>query len=95
MIPTTGDNRPGRIFLAKPEREHRKREKWGRLASDLLKKELRAKGLRYADLAKLLTADGTPESEANLKNKLSRGTFTAAYLLQCLHVIGSGVIIDE
>lgn len=42
----------------------------------------------YRDLAEKLTADGTPESERNLANKISRGAFTAAFLMQCLAVIG-------
>ena len=38
-----------------------------------------------ADLAAL----GVREDEKNVRNKLSRGKFTAAYLLQCLEAIGA------
>jgi hypothetical protein len=31
---------------------------------------------------------GIDEKEVNVRNKLSRGKFTAAYFLQCLEAIG-------
>jgi len=58
-------------------------------AKNLLKAELKRKGLTYADLAEKLTVMGIPETERNLNNKISRGGFTAAFLLQCLEAIGS------
>jgi hypothetical protein len=36
-----------------------------------------------------LAALGVAEDEKNVRNKLSRGKFTAAYLLQCLEAIGA------
>jgi len=41
----------------------------------------------YADLVKLLADIEVKETEANLRNKVSRGSFTAAFLLQCLTVM--------
>jgi Domain of unknown function (DUF6471) len=61
---------------------------WQGHAKGLLKAELKRKGITYKDLANRLTALGTPESEANLANKISRGGFSAAFLLQCLHAMG-------
>lgn len=58
-------------------------------AKNLLKAELKRKGLSYAQLAEKLTAMGIPETERNLNNKISRGGFTAAFFLQCLEAIGS------
>ena len=37
-------------------------------------------------------AIGVEEKEVNIRNKLSRGKFTAAFLLQCLKSIGSETI---
>lgn len=54
----------------------------------LLKAELKRRGLTYADLARLLAERGMPESEANLRNKISRGSFTAAFLFECLMAMG-------
>ena len=46
------------------------------------------KNLSYADLVKALDVAGVKESEANLRNKVSRGSFTAAFLFQCLNAMG-------
>ncbi len=35
---------------------------------------------------------GVSENERNLNNKISRGGFTAAFLLQCLTAIGAGSV---
>lgn len=56
-------------------------------AANLLKAELKRKGVTYAGLVEKLAAIGVDEKEANVRNKLSRGKFTAAFLLQCLAAI--------
>ena len=61
---------------------------WAERAKGLLKAELKRRNVGYRELADKLTADGSPESERNLANKISRGGFTAAFFLQCLTVIG-------
>lgn len=58
-------------------------------AKNLLKGELKLRGITYAQLADRLAANGVPENERNLNNKISRGGFTAAFLLQCLEAIGA------
>lgn len=62
------------------------------LAANLLKAELKRKGVTYAQLVDKLAAIGVDEKEVNVRNKLSRGKFTAAFLLQCLTAIGSETI---
>lgn len=57
-------------------------------AKNLLKAELKRKGVTYAQLAEKLSAMDIHETERNLNNKISRGGFTAAFLLQCLQAIG-------
>jgi hypothetical protein len=57
-------------------------------AKNLLKGELKRKGVTYAQLAEKLAAIGVRETDRNLNNKISRGGFTAAFLIQCLEVIG-------
>jgi Domain of unknown function (DUF6471) len=54
----------------------------------ILKAELKRRGMTYADLVERLAQQGVAESEANLRNKISRGSFTAAFFLQCLVAIG-------
>ena len=58
-------------------------------AKNLLKGELKRRGVTYAQLAEKLAAIGVVENERNLNNKISRGGFTAAFLLQCLVAIGA------
>lgn len=61
---------------------------WAERAKNLLKAELKRRGVGYRELAEKLTAQGTPETERNLANKISRGGFTAAFFIQCLVAIG-------
>ncbi len=58
------------------------------LTKNLLKAELKRKGVTYAQLAERLAEIGVHENERNLNNKISRGGFTAAFLLECLEAIG-------
>ena len=57
-------------------------------AKNLLKAELKRRGVTYAGLAEKLAGIGVSENERNLNNKISRGGFTAAFLLQCLQAVG-------
>ena len=61
---------------------------WNERAANLLKSDLKRHGVTYAQLVEKLAKIGVEEKEVNVRNKLSRGTFTAAYLLQCLEAIG-------
>ena len=55
---------------------------------NLLKGELKRRGITYAQLAAKLADIGVQETERNLNNKISRGGFTAAFLVECLEAIG-------
>ena len=57
-------------------------------AKNLLKGELKRRGVTYAGLVEKLAGLGVTETERNLANKISRGGFTAAFLIQCLEAIG-------
>ncbi|WP_284164681.1 DUF6471 domain-containing protein [Frigidibacter sp. SD6-1] len=65
---------------------------WETKAANLLKAELKRKGVTYAQLVEKLAAMGIEEKEVNVRNKLSRGKFTAAFLLQCLSALGSSLL---
>lgn len=58
-------------------------------AKNILKAELKRRGLTYRELAERLTNLGSPESERNLTNKISRGSFTTAFFIMCMDAIGS------
>jgi hypothetical protein len=62
---------------------------WEAKAANLLKSELKRKGMTYGQLVEKLREIGVDDKEVNVRNKLSRGKFTAAFLLQCLTAIGS------
>jgi hypothetical protein len=62
---------------------------WTLKAKNLLKAELKRRGVSYRELAEKLTAIGIPETERNIANKISRGGFTAAFMLQCMAAIGA------
>lgn len=62
---------------------------WEAKAANLLKAELKRKGITYAVLVDRLASIGIDDKEVNVRNKLSRGKFTAAFFLQCLEAIGS------
>ena len=61
---------------------------WAEEAKSVLKAELKRRNVGYRELAERLTAMGTPETDRNITNKISRGGFTAAFFLQCLSAIG-------
>jgi hypothetical protein len=65
-------------------------------AKNLLKGELKRRGVTYGQLVEKLAAIGVHDTERNLNNKISRGGFTAAFMLQCLVAIGvrSVVLIE-
>lgn len=62
---------------------------WEIQAANLLKSELKRKGVTYAQLVEKLADIGINEKEVNVANKLSRGKFSAAFMLQCLTAIGT------
>jgi len=61
-------------------------------AKNLLKGALKSKAVTYAQLAERLGAMGIHETERNLTNKISRGGFSAAFLIQCLTAIGASSV---
>jgi hypothetical protein len=67
-------------------------EAWQARARNLLKRELAGKGIKYRDLVERLAKIGVNETEQNIANKLSRGGFSAVFLLQCLDAIGCKTI---
>jgi len=53
-----------------------------------LKEKLKRKKVDYKELANRSTEDGTVETEASVTNKISRGTFSAVFMIRCLGAIG-------
>ena len=57
---------------------------WVAYTKVLLRGEMVRRGINYKGLVEKLAAIGVQETEANLRNKISRGGFTAAFFIQCL-----------
>jgi hypothetical protein len=62
---------------------------WEARVKSLLKAELKRRNVSYLQLVEMLKAIGVVDSEPNVRNKLSRGKFTAVFLIQCLEAIGA------
>lgn len=63
-------------------------KEWEDKVKRLLKAELARKGITYAQLVGKLADVGVMDSEPNIRNKISRGKFTAVFLIQCLEAVG-------
>ncbi|WP_421936921.1 DUF6471 domain-containing protein [Phenylobacterium sp.] len=61
---------------------------WVAKTKGLLRGEMVKRGVSYAGLVEKLAAIGVKETEANLRNKISRGGFTGSFLVQCLTAMG-------
>jgi len=61
---------------------------WDKHVSAVLKAQLKLHNVSYAELAARLTARGILANEESVTNKLSRGSFSATFLFQCLHALG-------
>lgn len=65
------------------------RTDWEAKARGIIRAEMARQGVTYAQLVERLAAIGVVEDERNLRNKVSRGKFTAAFLLQVCDALGT------
>jgi hypothetical protein len=61
---------------------------WQAQAKGLIRAELARRNLSYKELAERLAQIGVTESERNLSNKINRGSFSVAFLLQVMSALG-------
>lgn len=61
---------------------------WEAKVKGLLKAELKRRDITYQQLVEKLAGMGIMETPENIANKISRGKFTAVFLVQCLEAIG-------
>lgn len=61
---------------------------WNKLASSMLKAELKRRDIGYEKLTVLLEKIGVQETHSSILNKMSRGTFQFSFFLQCAAAIG-------
>ena len=62
---------------------------WQSKVKGILKSELKRRNVSYKDLVEKLATVGVNETEPNIRTKISRGGFTAVFLVQCLEAIGA------
>jgi len=61
-------------------------------AKRLLRAEMVKRGVTYEQLSEKLRELGVEDTAVNIRNKVARGKFMAAFLLQCLQAIGVQVL---
>ncbi len=61
---------------------------WENEARRIVRVELVSRSLTYAKLATRLKKAGIEETERSIANKMSRGTFSFVFFLQCMKVMG-------
>jgi hypothetical protein len=68
---------------------------WNEKVKRLLKSELVKRGISNYELVARLQAIGVEETKSSVESKISRGTFSAVFLLQCLKAIGCKNFVPE
>lgn len=61
---------------------------WERLTKNMLRAEMMRRGVSYDALVEKLAAIGVDENTLNLRNKVARGRFSAAFFTQCMVALG-------
>ncbi|SFI02876.1 hypothetical protein SAMN04515618_10881 [Collimonas sp. OK307] len=62
---------------------------WNKEARRVLRFEMKIREIGYKELLKRLNSiDVTNETERSIASKVSRGTFSAAFFLQCMRAMG-------
>jgi len=61
-------------------------------AKKALRDAMDAQGVGYDELAAKLRKKGVEISDGGLENKIARGTFTAAFLIQCMDALGVRIV---
>ena len=83
----------GDVLLTEKSGGADKRE-WQERVKRALRSELTRAGVSYDELSRRLKARGFQDiAPQNLMNKVSRGTFSAVFLFQCMAAIGRNVLL--
>ncbi len=63
-------------------------ETWNEKASNILKSILTRRNVKYYELAIKLKEMGIEETQGSISNKISRGTFSFTFFMQCMEALG-------
>ena len=61
---------------------------WEELVKNMLRAEMMRRGISYTTLVERLAEIGIDDNELNLRNKVSRGRFSAVFFMQCMLAVG-------
>lgn len=62
-------------------------EDWNQRATAILKSILTRRNIKYHELADRLKILGVEETQSSISNKISRGTFSFTFFLQCMEAL--------
>ena len=63
-------------------------ETWNEKATNILKSILTRRNVKYYELAIKLKEMGIEETQGSISNKISRGTFSFTFFMQCMEALG-------
>ncbi|WP_323588474.1 DUF6471 domain-containing protein [Aliarcobacter butzleri] len=63
-------------------------ETWNEKATNILKSILTRRNIKYYELAIKLKEMGIEETQGSISNKISRGTFSFTFFMQCMEALG-------
>lgn len=72
--------------------EHKGTTDWNKEARRVLRFEMQKRGLRYKELLSRLERLGVEETERSIISKVSRGTFSMAFFLQCMSAMDAKTV---
>jgi len=78
------------VHLSTMERQMPEQSEWETKAANILKSQLKLRGLSYAQISQMIG-----DKEPNVRNKLSRGKFSAAFFIHCLSAMGVSDLVLE
>lgn len=70
------------------ERAMKSEDRWVNQVKGILRAEMTRRAITYDQLAEKLKELGVEDTAVNLRNKVARGGFSAAFFVQCLEAIG-------
>jgi len=74
----------------------RTEDEWASLVKGLLRAEMARRSMTYDQLVDRLAEMGVHDTAVNIRNKVSRGGFSAVFLVQCLKAMGvRSLSLDE
>ena len=79
-------------FISKIEDGMANDKEWQAKTKGILKAEIARRHLTYAQVVEKLAALGIKDTDVNIRNKISRGGFSAAFFVQVLVAIGAHTV---